>query len=464
MFYSFVYQNIAFPLHEIIRGRKTHLYLRRLEESQWKPLWEIQSRQWRALQSLLHYSYQRVPFYRQLFDSLAITPDRIRCPEDFQQLPILTKEIIRENRSRLVSPHYRGKNIVKSTSGSTGAPFEFEHSIDSWCWRTAAAMRGYSWAGAFEGVRHVYFWRPPLKPLGRVAEAKQTLHRFFQRQKFIDCFDLTREGFARCIEEINRFRPVSIIGFAMPLYALSKFILDTGAAVHRPASIISAAERLYPQQRETIERALGAPVFNTYGSREFMLIAAECERHEGLHLSAENLYVEVIKDGRPAGPGEVGDIVITDLHNYGMPFIRYPVGDLALATAHQCSCGRGLPLIADVVGRTLELIATPQGRLLPGQFFTGMMMHLSDIKEFQVIQESLHELVIKLVPGNGSISEWTLKKIRNQVEQAFGQQVRLDLQIVSDIPRSKAGKFLITQSKVTAALSLSAFAEQRKER
>ena len=162
--------------------------------------------------------------------------------------------------------------------------------------------------------------------------------------------------------------------------------------------VICAAEKVLPFQREVMERVFGCPVFNTYGSREFMLIASECEKHEGLHVNVENLIVEIVKeDGTYAREGETGRIIITDLHNYGMPFIRYEIGDLAVFTERRCSCGRGLPIIEDVVGRSLDMIKTPEGKIVPGEFFPHLMKEFKEILKFQVIQETLENLRIRMV-------------------------------------------------------------------
>src|SRR5690606_21936692 len=135
-------------------------------------------------------------------------------------------------------------------------------------------------------------------------------------------------------------------------------------------SIVVGAEKLHDFQRDLIERVFEAPVFETYGSREFMLIGAECEHHDGLHVTAENLIVEVIDDdGNPVPEGTEGDVAITDLTNLGMPFIRYRNGDRAVAAEGDCACGRTLPRLARVAGRRLDVLTTPDGRQLPGEFF-----------------------------------------------------------------------------------------------
>src|SRR5207253_162083 len=152
------------------------------------------------------------------------------------------------------------------------------------------------------------------------------------------------------LERLNRYRPDVIVAYTNPLYVFAQSLEERRLAPFSPKAIIVGAEKLFPFQRALIEKVFAAPVFETYGSREFMLIGGECDRHEGLHLTAETLLVEVLDDdARPTPEGEEGNVVITDLSNYGMPFVRYVNGDRAVAGWGTCSCGRGLPLMRKVV-------------------------------------------------------------------------------------------------------------------
>ena len=200
-------------------------------------------------------------------------------------------------------------------------------------------------------------------------------------------------GYADAIDD---YRPQVIVGYVGPLVRLAQWLLDTGRRVAAPRSIIGAAESLHEFQREIIERAFGCPAYNTYGCREFMLIASECERREGLHVNADHLVVELQR--HPGAPvTEPGEVVITDLFNYGMPFVRYLNGDVATASDHVCSCGRGLPLLQRVDGRLLDAIRTPAGHLLPGEFFPHMLKDVPGLRRFQLVQHRLDRLELALV-------------------------------------------------------------------
>jgi phenylacetate-CoA ligase len=183
-----------------------------------------------------------------------------------------------------------------------------------------------------------------------------------------------------------------------------------------------------------------APVFETYGSREFMLIAAECDRHNGLHVTVEQLLVEILDEaGAPAPAGAEGNVVITDLYNYGMPFLRYMNGDRAIASAEACPCGRGLPLLRKVVGRRLDVLTTGDGRTIPGEFFPHFFKEFPAIQRFQVEQASPDDIRVRLVLGPG----WSVgdgQRVEREVRNVIGPRCRFTVDVVDEIPLTPAGK------------------------
>jgi len=364
-------------------------------------------------------------------------------------LPILTKGLIKENFNEIVSSKHYDSRWKKSTGGSTGEPLHFAYSKESYGWRVAMSKRGYAWAGAMPGSKQAYIWGIQLGHVGYFKRMKERLHHAIDRQLYFNSFDFDEKAMSQCLHSLNHFKPAAIIGYTNPLYNLALFIDDNSKIGFTPKGVICAAEKVFPYQREVIERVFGAKVFNTYGSREFMLIASECERHEGLHISAENLIVEIIKDdGTPAKEGETGRIIITDLHNFGMPFIRYEIGDLGIATSKTCQCGRGLPLIADVVGRSLDVIRTPEGKIVPGEFFPHLMKDFPEISRFQVVQEKLDLLIIKLVPTT-ELREASKKRIESEVRNVVGPAMIIKYEVDSHIPLTATGKYRVTVSKIT---------------
>jgi phenylacetate-CoA ligase len=242
---------------------------------------------------------------------------------------------------------------------------------------------------------------------------------------------------------MNRYRADVIVAYTNPLYEFARFLQHEGLSPVSPRSIVVGAERLHGFQRELIQQVFGAPVFETYGSREFMLIGAECQRHQGLHLSMENLLVEILDDdGRPTPAGQQGNVVVTDLFNYGMPFIRYVNGDRAIAGFDNCPCGRGLPLLRQVVGRQLDTLDTPDGRKVPGEFFPHLIKEFPAVRRFQVVQESRERIAIKLV-ADGGLTLADREALLNEIRKCTGPLVDIRLQFVDDIPLTNAGKLKV---------------------
>lgn len=447
--YQKYYESMYFPFFEtLLKKRNTAKIYFDSQRTQWLSDKQHNLNQIMALCGLLKHASQTCQYYSNVFKGFGIDFNELTSIDDLVKLPILTKDIVREHFNDVVSAEHKDTIWKKSTGGSTGQPFHFAYTKESYEWRVAMSKRGYYWAGATPGSKQAYIWGVQLGNVGRVKQMKEQLHHFIDRQYYFNCFDFDEEAMFKCLTELNRFKPAAIIGYTNPLYNLALFIGENSKIKFAPQGVICAAEKVHPYQREVIERVFGAKVFNTYGSREFMLIAAECEKHEGLHVSAENLIVEIIKDdGTPAKEGETGRIIVTDLHNYGMPFIRYEIGDLGVATSRTCSCGRGLPLIADVVGRSLDVIRTPEGKVVPGEFFPHLMKDFADIARFQVIQEKLGLLIIKLVPIT-DLSDITKKRIDSEVRNVVGSTMYIKYEIVSDIPLTATGKYRVTVSKL----------------
>ncbi len=447
--YQLFYEHCWFPFFEgIIKGRDTARIYEKLCHTDYLSHDELVKLQTSSLKQLMVHADQHSPFHHLRFKEAGINPAEIQSPEDLLLLPIMTKSDIRKFYDQIANES-KEPLWTKATGGSTGEPLHFAYTKESYAWRVASSKRGYAWAGAVPGAKQAYIWGVQLGKIGRLKQLKEQLHHIVDRQLYFNCFDFDEKAMAQCLVGLNRFKPAAIIGYTNPLYNLALYIGDNSKIKFAPAGVLCAAEKVHPYQREVIERVFGAKVFNTYGSREFMLIAAECEKHEGLHVSAENLIVEIIKDdGSPAMEGETGKIVITDLHNYGMPFIRYEIGDLGVAMMKSCSCGRGLSLIADVVGRSLDVIKTPDGKIVPGEFFPHLIKDFSDIARFQVIQEKLDHLVIKLVPIT-ELSEKTKNCIDSEVRNVVGPAMVISYETVSEIPLTSTGKYRVTISKLT---------------
>ena len=445
--YRALFQNILFPFYETgIKRRNTLRYLKRLQENQWLSTEELLVKQWQELEKLLAHAYSQSPYYRELFDKLGLHPNDIKSHEDLRKIPICSRQDILEHKDRMIADNFRSKVMHKGTGGSSGIPMQFALDTNSYEWRTAVTQRGYGWAGCEAGQHTLYLWGTDIAPTPWRKLKTDLYHRAFNRKMF-NCFELTETEMHRCLNYINSRKPTGIVAFTTAIYNFARFIEDNGLSCHPVKSVVTGAEKLYPHQREVIERALHTRVFNTYGCREVMLIAAECEEHQGLHVSVDNLLVEVINGDEPAQPGERGDIVITDLHNYGMPFIRYRNGDVVIQGEGSCPCGRGLPLIQDIDGRRMDEIVAVNGKVLSGGFFPHLLKEFPEVKKYQVVQKARDQLHIKLVAAE-RLAEPRQDFCFSEIRKVTGEEMQIELHYVDEIPLSASGKYRVTISEL----------------
>jgi phenylacetate-CoA ligase len=441
--YESLFRGVLFPVWESgLRRRGTLAYLREYEANQWLSKSEIAELQWLKLKALLVHCYADVPYYRERWRELGIHPDDIRSLADFARLPLLTKDDIRQNFETLQAESMRGELLFKNTGGSTGVPLRFGYTRESNDRRTAVMWRGYTWVGAAMGRRALFLWGGAVGSPSRAHLLKDRLYHAAFNRRIVNTFGMTESNMAAYADAIDRARPEVIVAYVGPLVRLAQWLLETGRRVHTPRSLLGAAEPLHEFQRDIIERAFGAKMYNTYGCREFMLVASECEHRDGLHVNADHLVVELGGE-RPTG----GEVIVTDLHNYGMPFIRYANGDLARPMAGDCACGRGLPRLASVDGRKLDALRTPDGHLLPGEFFPHMLKDVPGLRQYQVIQRQLDRLDISIVRGEG-FDDDALAYIRREVTKVVGDAWSLDFHFVEHIAPNASGKFRVTQCEL----------------
>ena len=444
--YGPVFRTVLLPTWEsVIRRRPTLTHLEELERTEWRSLDQLHALQSAALKRLMRHAYDNVPFYRERFDAAGISPDAIAGPEDLAALPVLTRSDASaslEARKSKAPPYFE---ISKMTSGTTGEPLEFGYDRGSEYWRQATKLRGYGWAGYRPGDKSLHYWGMLealyKKPL--LTRSKIKADRLMRRENFIDCTERSDERLKGVVQAIRELRPKVLVSYSQAAVALARYVLETGSRSWDVLPVICAAEALFAPDRKLVEAAFGA-VFETYGSREFMLIAAECDAHDGMHLSMENLIVELLvrENGglRAARPGELGEIAVTDLHNYGLPFIRYLTGDLGLqAGSERCKCGRGLAKLAAVQGRKTDTMRDGQGQPVSGLFFHVTFSVLAHkIRQFQAVQRRDGSVDLRLVP-NRSYDDSVLEIVRKSSAKFLpGVDVRIEL--VPEIPPGKNGK------------------------
>jgi len=370
-------------------------------------------------------------------------PRDLKSVSDLRVLPILgRKDLQAQGQSRASTAPPFG-SITKTTTGSTGEPLSITYDRGSEDWRQATRLRGYGWAGWHTGASTLHYWGVGRPLTDRFKAAKIALDRRLKRERYVDCGRRGDEDLAAVVETIRRHPPEVVIGFAQALVDLARHVVERGARDWPDLRVITAAEALFPADRALLVAAFGPRVFESYGSREVMLIAGECEAHGGMHVSMENLLIEVVvRDGsteRAAQPGETGELVVTDLHNYGMPFVRYALGDYAtLADRKPCSCGRTLPRLASVDGRVTESFRASNGARVNGLLLGSIGLACGEkIRAFQIVQHRDMAVTFRIVPNGFDPAEEAML-VRDARKYVGDLPIRVER--VADIPLPASGK------------------------
>lgn len=404
-----------------------------------------------GLRRILAHAYETSPHYRDTWSAMGLQPSTLRTSADLQRLPLLTKDIIRERKSSLLSERFREDELDLSfTGGTTGTqtPFYRDHAC-------TVSRVGRQW-----GILELYGYRPGVRrglvwgihddlPAQNVSRnLKQWFRRYASSQETLCCTILNERLMMEFHRKLLRFRPAVLYGYPSALVQLGRFIEDRNLEPIRVTTIFTTAERLRAAQRARLTQAYGGEVFNLYCTREHGCIGFECHRHQGFHIDTGSVFLETIKDGRPAAPGEAGEIVITDLLNYGMPFIRSRTGDVGMRAALPCECGSPLPLLRELDGRSSELMYRPDGSVVPGLMLTDLFMDLPSIRYSQFVQESIAQIDVLLVI-TGTLSEQLRTKVIREVRTLMGEDIEIRVRRVDDIERSpRSGKIREIVSKV----------------
>jgi phenylacetate-CoA ligase len=435
-----------FPAFEAARGRPTVPLLNFLRRSERWSLDQLHDLQVGMLRRLVRHAYHHTAHFHEVMDDRGIRPEDINSVADLAAFPLLERDGVRATMNTRLAGAGPRVAIKKSTSGTTGEPVVVWYNTESRHWRDATRLRGYGWAGYAVGKRTMHYWgAPPAAPTW-IKRRKIALDHLMKRDLYIDCTPRSDEALTSAVAQLRAFKPDTIVAYAAGAAALAKFVNERNLRDWKDIPVIVGAERLWPQDRAAIEAAFG-PAFETYGCREFMLMASECEHHGGMHTSMETMVVEIIvrnPDGttRAAQPGESGEVVVTDLHNLACPMIRYVNGDTAIAHAPgTCACGRSLTRIGPIEGRTTETLRDGRGNAVGGLVFNILFGVMDQVaRKFQVIQRLDGSVVMKVVPQAGP----RLPDENHRAIHAFADKylpgAPFAIEYVEDIPLTAAGK------------------------
>lgn len=432
---SLLAQRLLVPLYERRWGTHAGALTHELHRSQFESPDSIRERQWQGVLDLVRFAAAENPFYRSRFANAGLQPGDLKDWGDFERLPLLQKEDIRTDGDRLISDGFARETLFhKRTGGSTGVPVHVYWDAAAHRFKSAIVKRHDLWANYRLGVKRAALWGDTEKDYPWRLRLYKAL---CERAIYLDTLQMDRAHMVDFVKRIRRFHPRNLIGHAHSIYFLAEYLVEEGIEGLGFESIISTAETLVPAERAFVEAYFGKILFDRYGCEEVSLIASECEAHEGLHISAEGLVVELL-GGDAHTPGRV---VVTDLLNRGMPLIRYEVGDMATWATGNCPCGRGLPRLARVFGRTSDILYAPDGRKISGvSILDTFLIHVRGVRQAQIVQDALDHVILRVVPS-AEFDDATRDRLGATVLEVFGDGMRHSLEIVESIAPTERGKY-----------------------
>jgi phenylacetate-CoA ligase len=444
---SQIRKTIFDPLHSWVSGSPKVKYWKELEKSQFLPEEHLRELQWSRLKEMLTYIFENNNFYRQRFDRAGIEPADIQTVDDMVKIPVLKKDEIRQYTDLMISNGYRKDQLMEfKTGGSTGTSIKLYITEECSELRNAVARRHDRWSGWEIGEPIAAVWGNPILRDGLKGKIKSWV---LSPIIYLDTMHVSNDSVKKFAAEWERCRPTLIFGHAHSIYILALYVTKLAIKNIQPKAIISTSMMLMPHERKIIEDVFQIKVTDRYGCEEVSLISSECEKHNGMHLNIEHLFIEFIKaDGTYAKRGEEGTIIVTDLLNRAMPFIRYRVEDIGVPLWEKCQCGRGLPLMGKVKGRVADFLVKKDGGIVAGiSLIERTLTAISGIDQLQIVQESIDDILLKVVKHfEFNIESETA--LLDEFHTVFGRDTQIRIEFVRRIEPEKSGKYRFSISRI----------------
>lgn len=451
LYKSFV-KHVSFPIisrRDGLPGIKQTLS--DLEESQFWPQERMEEYQQNKIKSILIHAYENTGFYKKRFDDADMNPYKYKGAADLKNIPVLTKNQIRENVKSMLATNYSKKELHSSdTGGTTGVKMTFYRDNACLSTKEATRYRFEKWTGWDIGERIGLVWTAQQDYVGHWTTKAKIRNELFERQIVLPAAILDDDLILKYLKDLLAKSPTMIRAFSSPLYEVARIAQEYKFNFTSLKGIVTTGEPVYGHQRQLIEKAFSCKVFDSYRSRDAGPIAQECEYHNGLHINAESLFIETIPRNENTSDDESGEIVITDLLNYGMPLIRYKMGDLGILSNEICSCGRCLPLIKKIAGRSADTLYSIDKRPITAG---SLVLYLVDeapglLGQVQIIQDKIDHLCIRLTPDPEPTQE-IIEYQKNKVHELFGGEMEVTFELVNEIPMESSGKYLFTKCLLT---------------
>ena len=441
MMYSLFFEHCLLPLIEW----KYQMPLRRqlcfLEESQWWSFRELREYQDSHLRKLVNHAYHNVEHYQNIFRFHGLRPSDIETVDDLSKLPLLAKRDVQKNTKLFVSKDISSRSYKQNrTGGSTGEPLQFYIDWEAWsmswaCTYFSWRLGGYKYGDKIANLGSYHLFKDSRMSL------RDRMRLQLERNLVLSVVRMTSEKMKDYVIQLTKHNPKYVRGYPSALSILAYFIKENNITSIKPDAVFTTAETLHSHHREIIQNVFQCPIFDSYGCGDGGGSACECPEHNGHHVMMQRSIMEFVDDeGMPVSPGQRGHIVVTDLHNYCMPFIRYKLDDSAVLTNLNCDCKRVLPLVHELRGKVADTICFGDGTTMAVPSISMIFKEFS-VQQFQIVQRESNNLLIKIVRGNKYTSEDD-KRILETMQYHVGLSVSVDLEYVQDIPAIGTGKRL----------------------
>ena len=450
MIYQKLYQSAIYPLYHWMMNDGANAAIREIDRSEHLSRTELENLTLEKLRRLMAHARANVPYYSELLRDFPTAGSLTEVRDALRRLPLLSKAEINAHIDAMVSRDLEGNGLdSNSTSGSTGEKLIFYTDWRSGAYRKATVRRSQRWLGVMPGEPEVRLWGSPID-VDRKKSLRGQLHSIISREKMLSAYSMDEASLAEYLQFCLRFKPRLLIAYPSVLTVFARYVEQQGAKLPYLKAISCSAETLYEHDRDYLSTVFETPVFNRYGCREFGDIANEVPDADGLVVNSDRLFVEILNEnGEPCPPGEQGELVITDLENYGMPLIRYRIGDLA-QWAPQSSRGRdkyAFPILQSVDGRTLDIVRAPNGNRIGGTYWTILLRNRPGIKKFQVIQDRSDAIRILYSAEPGIQPDFDY--YRREIAERCGPDLKVEFIETDEFEHPPGTKFRLILSKVS---------------
>jgi phenylacetate-CoA ligase len=433
-------------MHERIKNHSTIEVFRSMEKSQWLSADQMAQLQIERLREFLCLIGQQVPYYRELFSSLNFDPGTVSSVQDLCKLPLLGKPEIRTNTESLKAEGV--SDLQKfNTGGSSGEPLVFYLGKERVSHDVAAKRRATRWWDVDIGDSEIVVWGSPIE-LGSQDRVRLLRDKFF-RTELLSAFEMSNTNLRVFIQRIQKIKPQMLFGYPSSLALIAEYAQKNDLQLNNLGVkvVFVTSECLYDHQRKSIETVFGCPVANGYGGRDAGFIAHQCPDGK-MHITSEDIVVEIIdEDGQTLPAGHMGEIVVTHMATSEFPFVRYRTGDVGVLDADACPCGRALPVLKEIQGRTTDFLVAQDGTLLHGLSLIYVLREIEEIKSFKIIQDSVDEIRVLLVTDSREDVEM-VNQITSIFRKRLGATVLVSIECVAEIPAEVSGKFRYVVSQV----------------